>query len=260
MKKIFIFIPLIFFQLFSYITANNLTGKDIIKMVHNANLSKIGMVIKGRMDLIDLKTKKKKSRSYIILTKREKGLKRMLFRFTDSSYKGTTFLTIEKPNKKDLQYIYLKSVGSPRQVSSSDKENNFVDTDISNEDLGSGNINDYTYKRLPDKKIKNIDCYVVERYPKNKKSKYSKHIVFIDKEKLIILLVKFYSKEGRLIKTIKASNIHKIGKNIYMAFKMEITNILEKHKTVVNIIEAKEKSINRGYFNKNRMARNWVID
>jgi len=238
--------------------AENLTGRDIAKMVDSANQSEMGLVIKGSMILKDLTSGDIEKRKYCNLSTKVNGLKRTLFRFESSSYKGTTFLTIEKPNKKNIQYLYLKSIGSPRQVESSDKENNFLDTDIANEDLGGVNINEYNYNRLADRKIGDVDCYVIEQYPKSKISKYQKHTIIIDKQRLIPIAVKAYNKGGRLVKTIREKDIRKIGKNIFYPFEMIITDIQKKHQTIVKLESAKEKIINRGYFNKNRMNRTWA--
>jgi len=256
MKKILIvLLGILLLPIYTY--TKDLTGRDIAKLVDAANQSKKGLVIKGTMILKYLKSKNIEQRKYCMLSTKVNNLKRTLFRFESSSYKGTTFLTIEKPGKKKIQYLYLKSIGSPRQVESSDKENNFIDTDIANEDLGGININDYNYKRLPDRKIGDTACYVIERYPKSKSSKYKKHTVIIDKKKLVPIAVKAYSKEGRLVKTIRSSNIRKIGNNIFYPFETIITDIQKKHQTIVKIESAKEKTVNRGYFNKNRMNRRW---
>jgi hypothetical protein len=209
------------------------------------------------MILKDLKKKSIDKRNFCSLSLWLNGRRRMLFRFESSSYKGTTFLTIEKSNDEKLQYLYLNSIGSPRQIASSDKEKNFIDTDIAYEDMGGANINDYTYKRLPDIKIGNVDCYVIERYPKRKNSKYKKYYMVIDKTKLLPIQVKAYNKGGRLIKIIKAFDIRKIGDNIYYPFKTVVTDIPEKHQTIIKIKSAIEKRIRRGYFNKNRMHRKW---
>lgn len=256
--KIFILMLIVTTLFPSYIIAKKqLTGRQIAEMVEKANSSKIGIVSKGVLILKDLKSGNVEKRSFTILSVKDKGLKRMLFRFTDSSYKDTTFLTIEKSNGNKLQYLFLKSIGSPRQVEASDRENNFVDTDIANEDMGGSDINDYNYKRLPDRKFAGKDCYVIERYPIYKGSKYKKHLIIIDKETLLPLVIKSYSKHGRVIKTIRLQDIRNIGKNIYVAFKTVITSIPEKHQTIVQLTEAREQRINRGLFNKNRMSRKW---
>ncbi len=241
-----------------YANSKDLTGKDIAQMVDYTNQSEIGLVIKGTMILKDLTTKNIEKREYCILSTKVNGLTRTLFRFESSSYKETTFLTLENPNKKKIQYLYLKSIGSPRQIEASDKENNFLDTDIANEDLGGIDIDEYNYTRLEDKKIGDMDCYVIERYPKSKSSKYKKHTIIIDKKRLVPISVKAYNNGDRLVKTIRVSDIRKIGKNIFYPFEMIITDIQKKHQTIVKIDSAEEKKVNRGYFNKNRMNRRWT--
>jgi hypothetical protein len=261
MKK-YIFLMGLFFVLlcgnYVFSTVNdNLTGLDIIKKANAANKSKKGLVKKGIMELVDLENQKKETRKFIILSIETNDGEKSMFRFTDSSYAGTTFLT-SKSGDKTVMYIYLKSIGSPRQVEGSDKEVTFVDTDITNEEMGGGATEDYEYKRLEDKKIGENDCYVIERYPKLKSSKFSKHVVFIDKKTLKTLLMKSYSKEGRLVKNIKQDKIQKIGDNIYEATEITVTDIEKKHSTILKITEIKEKEINQGYFTKERMGKKWV--
>ena len=236
---------------------NGLTGKEIAEKANEANLSSKGLVTKGEVILKDLSGQSEEKRPFIILAKDTGGKRSMLFRFTGSSYKGTTFLTCEKENGGAVQYIYLNSIGSARQVESSDKENSFVDTDISNEDMGGGNTDDYEYKRIEDKTIRGYECYGIERYPKDKSSRYSRHVLYLDKESLLPVMAKSYTKEGRIAKTIMTDGIEKTSQGVFTAKKMEVTDIDAKHATVVISESAEEKDIPSGYFNKNRMGKAW---
>jgi hypothetical protein len=236
---------------------DNLTGIDIIKKADAANKSKKGIVKKGVMELVNLESQQKETRKFIILSVATDEGEKSMFRFTDSSYAGTTFLSIKKGDKT-LMYIYLKSIGAPRQVEGSDKEATFVDTDIANEEMSGGITEDYEYKRIENKKIDDSDCYVVERYPKSKSSKYQKHIVVIDKNTLKTLIMKSYSKEGRLVKTIKQDKIKKVAENIYEPTEITVTDLEKKHSTILKISEIMEKEINQGYFSKERMGKKWV--
>jgi len=234
--------------------ADKLTGKDISVLMDKAN-SSTGTVTKGVLELKDLKSGSVEKRTYITISGLEQGLKRMLFKFIDSSYKGTAFLTVENKGGSKVQYVYLSSMGSPRQVEASDKESNFLDTDVTNEDLGGGNSGDYTYERLEDKTVDGMDCYHIERIPVNKKSKFSKYSVIIDKKSLLAVQVKAYSKDNRLVKTIKADEIKKVREGLYVPARLTVTNIPDKHETGIKILDVKEKAVNAGYFNKNRMGK-----
>ena len=260
MKKTMILSLALVFAVFMSGTsgAQQLTGKDIAQMVHDMNKSDSGIILKGKMTLSSINGGSSESRSIILLTFRKQGLSNGLFRFTDSSYRGTTMLTVERHGKENLQYLFLPSVGSPRQIEGSDREKNFVDTDFSNEDLGGSRISDYTYNKLPDKKAGNIDCFVIERFPKSKSSKYSKHVVTIDKATLVPIEVQFYAKSGRIVKTMRSGSIKKISSSINVPMYLEVVDIEKKHKTVINISSAQEKKINRGYFNRNRLGMQWA--
>ena len=237
---------------------DNMSGEQIAQKVHDTNKSSQGVVLKGKMTLAGVGGGSSESRSMVLLAYDKNGLSNGLFRFTDSSYRGTTMLTIERAGKENLQYLYLPSVGSPRQIEGSDREKNFVDTDFSNEDLGGSRISDYTYNRLPDRKAGNYDCYMIERFPKSRSSKYSKHVVTIDKATMIPIDVQFYAKSGRVVKTMRASNIKQISGNIRVPMNLQVVDIEKKHQTIINVSHAQEKNINRGYFNRNRLNMQWA--
>ncbi|HOP63639.1 MAG TPA: outer membrane lipoprotein-sorting protein [Spirochaetota bacterium] len=256
------FIPV--FSSFLFLTAgvlfaqDNMSGEEIARKAHDSNKSSRGILLKGKMTLAGVGGGSSDSRSVVLITYNTNGLSKGLVRFTDSSYRGTTMLTQERKGRDNLQYLYLPSVGSPRQIEGSDREKNFVDTDFSNEDLGGSRIEDYTYKRLPDKKAGGYDCYVIERYPKKSSSRFSRHVVTIDKSSMLPLEVKFYARSGRLVKSMKAAGIKQISGSINVPMHMEVVDIEKRHKTVINVSTAQEKNINRGYFNRNRMSMQWA--
>jgi len=237
---------------------DNLSGEEIAKKAHSVNKSASGVILKGQLSMKNMDSGSTESRKAIVMTVTKNGQSQALIRFTDSSYSGTTMLTVEREGKDNLQYLYLPSVGSPRQIEGSDRENNFVDTDFSNEDLGGSRIADYTYKRLADQKAGAADCYVIEKFPKNNSSKFSKHVVVIDKTTMIPLSVQFYGRSGRVIKTMRAGQIKNIGNNINVPMNVEVVDIQKKRQTVLSVTSSEEKALNQGYFNRNRMNVKWA--
>jgi outer membrane lipoprotein-sorting protein len=236
---------------------DNLTGDQIAQKVHDANKSTSGLVIKGTLTMKNMASGATDSRSAVLITVKQDGQNRALIRFTSSSYSGTTMLSIERAGKENLQYLYLPSVGSPRQIEGSDREKNFVDTDFSNEDLGGSRIADYKYNRLPDQNIAGSDCYVIERFPKSSSSKYSKHVVIIDKATLLPVSVQFYAKSGRMVKTMKAAQVKRIG-GVNVPMYLEVTDIENRRQSVLTVADAQEKKVNTGYFNRNRLNVKWA--
>lgn len=237
---------------------DNLSGEEIAKKAHSINKSSSGIILKGQLSMKSMDSGQAESRKAIVMTVTKGGLTKALIRFTDSSYSGTTMLTVEREGKDNLQYLYLPSVGSPRQIEGSDRENNFVDTDFSNEDLGGSRIADYTYKRLPDQKAGAADCYVIEKFPRSTSSKFSKHVVVIDKATMIPLSVQFFGRSGRVVKTMRASQIKNIGGSINVPMNVEVVDLQKKRQTILSVSSAQEKGLNQGYFNRNRMNVKWA--
>jgi len=243
------------------LSAEELSGRQIAEKVKTSNHSTKGLVTKGTLTLKDMKSGSSESRSAIIFAKTgSDGLRRAAFRFTSGSQKGTTFLSLERSGKDNVQYIYLKSVGKARQVEASDKEKNFVDTDISNESLGGMKLDDYTYKRVADEQVQGCDCYVVENIPVRSDSAYSKRVISTDKQTLVPLAVKDYNKAGRLVKQsiVNAKTMKKIRPGLCVPSEMVVTDNEAKHQTLLKVDYISEDEISEDLFNKEKISVKWA--
>ena len=90
--------------------------------------------------------------------------------------RGTALLTHAnvEPSDDD-QWLYLPAVKRVKRISSSNRTGKFVSSEFSYEDLGSQEVEDYTYKWLRDEPCPtdaSLTCHVTESYPKNPKSGY----------------------------------------------------------------------------------------
>ncbi|MEM6945941.1 MAG: outer membrane lipoprotein-sorting protein, partial [Pseudomonadota bacterium] len=120
--------------------------------------------------------------------------------------RGTGLLThanIEPTD--DDQWLYLPAVKRVKRISSSNRTGKFVSSEFSYEDLGSQEVDDYTYKWLRDEPCpgqESLTCHVVESYPKNAKSGYSKRTAWTDTEEYRQWKVEFYNRRGDLEKVL----------------------------------------------------------
>ncbi|ADG93870.1 conserved hypothetical protein [Arcobacter nitrofigilis DSM 7299] len=142
---------------------------------------------------------------------------------TPLDVKGTKFLTHEKINKNNNQWLYLPVLKRIKRITSKNKSGSFMGSEFSYEDISSREPSKYTYSTsTEDTKIGNIDVYKYERYPKDKNSGYSKQILFVDKTKFVILKVEFFDKKNELLKTAKYT--YRKIKNIYRVAKIQMNN------------------------------------
>jgi hypothetical protein len=126
----------------------NPDGRTIAETVKDANKTK-NRIVWSQMTVLD-EGRKIETRKLILKSYRENEKDRVLFRFMNGLKRNVTFLSIDKEEDESIQYVYIPGVGRPRQISSSEKQNDFQDTDLTYADLGGRKIDDYRYRRLKD--------------------------------------------------------------------------------------------------------------
>ncbi|MBF0589144.1 MAG: outer membrane lipoprotein-sorting protein [Magnetococcales bacterium] len=115
--------------------------------------------------------------------------------------KGTAMLTHSHPLKSDDQWMYLPALKRVKRISSRNKSGPFMGSEFAFEDLGSQEIEKYTYRWLRDASLNGRDCFVVERRPAYKYSGYTRQVSWMDKAMYQPLKVDYYDRKNTLLKT-----------------------------------------------------------
>ena len=114
--------------------------------------------------------------------------------------KGTKMLTWTHKSEDDDQWLYLPSLKRVKRISSKNKSGSFMGSEFAYEDLGSQEVEKYSYLYLRDEAMEGRDCYVMERNPVSKKSGYSKQVVWMAKDILNPVRIDYYDRKGELLK------------------------------------------------------------
>lgn len=115
--------------------------------------------------------------------------------------KGTAFLSFTHALVPDEQWLYLPSLKRVKRISSSNKSGPFLGSEYAFEDLTSFEVAKYDYKYLKDDAAEGIDCFLSELTPKYKHSGYTRQLVWIDKERYIVIKIEYYDRKNSLLKT-----------------------------------------------------------
>jgi outer membrane lipoprotein-sorting protein len=100
-----------------------------------------------------------------------------------------------------------------------------VGSEFSYEDISSQEVEKYTYKWLRDELLRGKDCFVLERYPVDRKnSGYTRQVVWMDKDEYRVLKIDYYDRKKSLLKTYNATDYHQYEDRFWRAHRMEITN------------------------------------
>lgn len=84
----------------------------------------------------------------VVLTTLEGGSSgdRILVRFTyPNDIRNTGFLVWEHPSADDERFLYLPALGRVRRIAGNEKQQSFVGSDLTYEDIGGRDISDYSY-------------------------------------------------------------------------------------------------------------------
>ncbi len=138
--------------------------------------------------------------------------------------KGTTSLTWSHSNKPDEQWLYLPALKRVKRISSKNKSGPFMGSEFAFEDIGSQEVDKYTYKYLRDEDFESAKTFVIERYPTDKNSGYTKQIAWIEQDRHIALKLEFYDRKGSLLKTLISSNYKQYLDKFWRPSILEMTN------------------------------------
>ena len=127
----------------------------------------------------------------------------------------------------DDQWLYLPALRRVKRISSSNRTGKFVASEFSYEDLGSQEVKDFDHKWLRDEPCPDdgeLACHVVENYPKNRKSGYSKRVLWIDQSEFRFQRIEFYNRRGELEKDLTFSDYKQYLGRYWRASKLSMVN------------------------------------
>lgn len=147
--------------------------------------------------------------------------------------KGTAMLTWSHGLKPDNQWLYLPAIKRVKRINSRNKSGPFMGSEFAFEDLGSQEIEKYTYKLLGEEACGAWQCYKMERKPAYKYSGYTKQIVWLDKEAYRLVKVDFYDRKGDKLKTLSSEGYKQYLNHYWRPTKMTMQNHLNGKSTVL---------------------------
>jgi len=117
--------------------------------------------------------------------------------------KGTALLTFSHKTGTDDQWLYLPALKRVKRISSANKSGSFMGSEFAYEDISSQEVEKYTYRYLRDEAYEGEDCFVVERYPVDPYSGYTRQVVWVDKAEYRTLRIDYYDRKDAHLKTLE---------------------------------------------------------
>ena len=145
--------------------------------------------------------------------------------------KGTALLSHSHDDQDDEQWLYLPALKRVKKIASKNKSGPFLGSEFTFEDIGGASIEKYTYKWIRDEVYNGRDCYVIESYPKDKNSGYTKIISWVDKEDYRQYKAEFYDRKHSHLKTMTLTKYEKYLDKFWRPGDMYMENHQTRKKT-----------------------------
>jgi len=138
--------------------------------------------------------------------------------------KGTALLSFTHKEGADDQWLYLPALKRVKRIASDNKSGPFMGSEFAYEDITSQEVEKYTYKFIKDDNLDNMDVFIFERYPVDKKSGYTRQIIWMDKENYKERKIEYYDRKNSLLKTLVFADYNLYLDKHYRAHDMFMQN------------------------------------
>ncbi len=152
-----------------------------------------------------------------------------------SDVAGTAVLSVEHEGKRS-QWVYLPEVAMTRKLANADRTESFANTDFTLEDLRiRSDFVNRNYELVGTAEVEGNTCQIVEDTAANDKeqkySGYSKVLMYIEEERMLMWKVEFFDKQGQLQKVLTAHDLEQFGEQ-WKHNTAKMTHLLDGSTTV----------------------------
>lgn len=159
-----------------------------------------------------------------VLEAGESGERTLLAFESPPDLRGTRLLTHASPGETDARWLYLPALRRVKRVASSERSSAFLGTEFSYEDIGPEDPDDYSYRFVEPSVLEGVECWTVERFPRDAGSGYSRQRVWFDREAFRIRRIDYYSRDGDLLKTLTQDTFRLYEGRFWRPGRMEMRN------------------------------------
>jgi hypothetical protein len=175
---------------------------------------------------------------------------RSLVRFTHpADINGTAFLVWEQPNADDERFLYLPSLGRVRRIAGSEAQESFVGSDLTYEDIGGREFENYTY-RLIESPVpaswtaadgSRHPVYLLESRNRDTGARFPRVLSHVRKDNFVVVHAEIFNKRNELQKLFDAIRVEQVS-SYWTVIELKMSDSLERTRTEL-VLEKVEYNI-----------------
>jgi outer membrane lipoprotein-sorting protein len=159
-----------------------------------------------------------------------------------ASLRGTALLSISD-GKNDEQWLYLPSSKQTRRILSSNKSANFLDSELSYEDMGAASTRKFANAILRTEPTTEGDVAVIESKTISGDSSYSRIVTWVPLKTFLVSKIEYYSRDGKLLKTTQMGNYKSFPGGVWRTEEVVVSNVQNHRSTQLKL---KDLKLNQG--------------
>lgn len=165
------------------------------------------------------------------------GEKKIMFFLAPSDVKDTSFLSYSYADgRSDDQWIYLPALKRVKRVASDKKNDSFMGSDFTYDDMGTRHPSADTHKVIRTETIDGRKCLVVESIPKEAKPTYAKTLAWVVENEWIGLKKEFYLPNGKVGKKLEIDSYEKTD-GVWVITDMTMSNVEKNSSTRIQMLD-----------------------
>ena len=160
-----------------------------------------------------------------------------LVRFTyPNDIRNTGFLVWEHPDGEDERFLYLPALGRVRRIAGEEKQESFVGSDLSYEDVGGRDVADYTYAfvnendswRAPDGSMH--PAWRLESRAKDPGADYPRSVSLVLKDRFVVVHADIFNARTERVKVFAVTRLEEVD-GIWTVLALSVANERDRTRT-----------------------------
>jgi hypothetical protein len=170
---------------------------------------------------------------------------RVLIRFlAPNDIKGTGFLVWEHAAADDERFLYLPALGRVRRIAGAEKQESFVGSDLSYEDIGGREVSDYTYTFAQRDAVwtaldgRTHPAWQLESRAVDRQASYPRTVSLVRKDNFVVVAAEIFNRRNEREKKYEVRRLEQAS-GIWTALDVVMSNERQRTRTELVVTEAR---------------------
>jgi hypothetical protein len=218
-------------------TSQTATAENVARQVQDRDTGRDSRA-EMRMRLFD-RQGRARERTMTLMTLRGRGDDgdRTLVRFLyPNDIKNTALLVWEHPNAEDERFLYLPALGRVRRIAGEEKQESFAGSDLSYEDIGGGDVADYTYAFVDQNAAwtapdgSKLAAWSLESKARDPNAEFPRSVSLVLKDRFVIAHADIFNRRNERAKVFDVHRLERVD-NIWTVLDLVVVNERQNTRT-----------------------------